>query len=241
MSTAACTGLRAEEAFRHDRAGPAVKRGVMRTESLMRKGILATICAGVTSCVGLGFIAAQETRQRGELERVEDLLATTIADNMTNAEVYDTNGFHVESSQNEQLGADFKPDGHAFQMVSLTAAGVFRVILEKGRPMSTGGGLAIFHRDSGRPLLSVEDSDGDGALDGLAYSKVDKDGTVLLDVVDYEADGQPDMRINFADSYTELWHADRWYRVDNQEGRRGIVLNGAFVELKRENNRLFVP
>lgn len=219
---------------------PAVNPGVVRTESLMRKGVLATICAGVTSCVGLG-IAAQETSQRDELERVQELLATTIANNVTNPEVYETNGFRVESSQNEQLGADFKPDGHPFQMVGLTAAGVFRVIVEKGRPMSVGGGLAISHRDSGRPILSVGDSDGDGALDGLTYSKVDKNGTVLLDVIDYEADGQPDMRISFADRYTELWHADRWYRVENQEGRRGIVLNGAFVELKRENNRLIVP
>ncbi len=90
-------------------------------------------------------------------------------------------------------------------------------------------------------MLSLGDSDGDGSLDLLTYSKVDKDGKVLLDVIDYEADGQPDLRIKFAEQYAELWHVDRWYRVEKREGRRGIVLNGVFVELKRESNRFIVP
>ena len=205
----------------------------------MRNHVLATLQAALILCVAPA--AAQNSTEDDELERVRDALAQTIADNTTNAEVFDTNGFRVESSRNEQLGADFKPDGTRFEGLNVSADGVFRVAMEKGRPQSSGGGLAIFHRDSGWPILSVGDSDGDGALDGLSYATVDKDGKVILEVIDYEADGQADMRIHFVDHYSELWHADRWYRVENREGRRGIVLDGVFVEVKRENNRLVVP
>ena len=89
-------------------------------------------------------------------------------------------------------------------------------------------------------MLMAGDSNGDGSLDGLTYAKVDANGKVLVEVTDYEVDG-PDIRLNFADRYIELWYADRWYRVEDRDGRRGIVLNGKFVELKRENNRFFVP
>lgn len=205
----------------------------------MRNHALAMLHAALILCVAPA--AAQNSNEDDELERARDALAQTIADNTTKAEIFDTNGFRVESSRNEQLGADFKPDGTRFEMLSVSADGVFRVGAEKGRPQSTGGGLAIFHRDSGWPILSVGDSDGDGALDGLSYATVDKDGKAILEVIDYEADGQADMRIHFVDHYSELWHADRWYRVENREGRRGIMLDGVFVEVKRENNRLVVP
>ena len=206
----------------------------------MRDRAPARICVVAASCCGFG-LAAQDSSQDDQLERLEESLATVIAGNATSPEVYDTNGFHVESSDNAQLGADLRPDGQRFQAVSLTAPGVFGVIVEKGRPMSTGGGLAISHRVSGQPILSVGDTNGDGALDALTYSKVDEHGERLLDVVDYEADGQPDLRINLTERYSEVWHVDRWYRIEDRYGRRGISLNGAFVELRRENNRFVVP
>ena len=94
----------------------------------------------------------------------------------------------------------------------VTADGMFRAGVEKGRPISAGGGVAIVHRDSGQPILSVADADGDGALDGLSYATVDDDGKVVVQVTDL-----------------------------NRNGRRGVVLSGEFVELKRENNRLIIP
>lgn len=206
----------------------------------MRNDVPATIHAALLFCVVVPA-AAQDLDRHEEIEQVRGSLEQVVAENTTNAELYDANGFRVESSVNAQLGADFKPDGTRFEMLNISADGVFRVAIEKGRPQSSGGGLAIFHRDSERPILSVGDADGDGALDGLSYAKVDKDGKAILEVIDYEADGQPDMRIHFVDHYSELWHADRWYRVENREGRRGIVLDGVFVELKREDNRLVVP
>jgi hypothetical protein len=186
--------------------------------------------------------AAQESNPDDELEQVKDALAEIIAKNTTNAEVYDTNGFHVESSQVNDLGADLKPNGGRVEFLSVTADGMFQVGVEKGRSMSsTGGGVGIFHRETGTPMVSIGDRDGDGLVDILTYAVLDKNGEAILDVVDYEADGQPDMRVNFQDHYFELWHIDRWYRTEVRDGRRGIVIDGEFVELKRGDNRWLVP
>jgi hypothetical protein len=160
---------------------------------------------------------------------------------MRNAAVYETNGFRVESAELEQLGATFEHDGTRFQALSVTADGVFRVGIEKGRPMSTGGGVGIFHRGTGTPMVSLADRNGDGLVDILTYAVLDENGTAILDVVDYEADGQPDMRINSKDHYFELWHIDRWYRTEVRDGRRGIIIDGEFVELRRGDNRWVVP
>jgi hypothetical protein len=204
----------------------------------MRNCIFATIWAALTFGV-VGGGAAQDRSPQDEL--VTQFIEAIPPGTTTNVETYDTNGFRVESSQNRELGADLTANGNQFQVLSASASGMFRAIVEKGRPMSTGGGLAIFHRDSGQPMLAAEDSDGDGSLDGVTYAKMDKDGNVLVNVTDYEADGQPDVRINFADRFVELWHEDRWYRVQDRDGRRGIVLNGDFVELTTQKNRLIVP
>ena len=206
----------------------------------MRNEIVAKIPLAMALCVFVAA-AAQESEPRDALERARDSIGLAVAENITNAEVYVTNGFGVQSSSNEQLGANLEPDGTRFEMLNISADDVFRVAIEKGRPQSNGGGLAILHRYSGRPILNVGDADGDGALDGLSYAKVDKDGKAILEVIDYEADGQPDMRIHFVDHYSELWHADRWYRVETREARPGIVMNDVFVELTREGNRLVVP
>ena len=162
----------------------------------MRKGAFAAACSAVTLFVVLGG-TAQDGVQREEL--VTEFVRAMPVDATTNAEVYGINGFRVESSLNKELGADLKPNGNEFQLVSVTASGVFRAIVEKGRQMSTGGGFAVIHRDSGSPMLMAGDSDGDGSLDGLTYAKVDSDGKVLVEVTDYEADGQLDIRTNFAD------------------------------------------
>jgi hypothetical protein len=206
----------------------------------MCQRVLATTSAALLFFFGIDALAQDPTADE-DLERVTRSLAPTIAANMTNAEIYATNGFRLEASDNAELGADLAPDGHRFQLLSVSADGTFRAIVEKGRPSSQGGGAAILHRDSGAPMLSASDADGDGLLDGVSYSRMDENGKTLLTVIDYEADGQADLRMHFADSFTEIWHNDRWYRIERREDRRGITLNGVFVELERRNNRLVVP
>ncbi len=40
---------------------------------------------------------------------------------------------------------------------------------------------------------------------------------------------------------TELWHAGGWHRIETRDGKRGIVLDGKFVELRKDGNRFRVP
>jgi hypothetical protein len=84
-------------------------------------------------------------------------------------------------------------------------------------------------------------SRGNGALNYMEYSNADASGKVVMTVIDYEADGQADFRINFAKGYNEIWHIDRWYRLEKRDGENGIILNGVFAVLKREENRFVVP
>lgn len=206
----------------------------------MRKHPRIAIYAGAILFVGGS--SAQDFGPDDELEQVKEALASVIAQNTTSANVYDTNGFRIGASQIADLGADLKPNGNQVELLSVTSDGVFQVVIEKGRPgSSTGGGVGLHHRKTGAPMLSVGDRDGDGRLDILTYGVVDEDGNAILDVVDYEADGQPDMRIHFMDHYFEIWHIDRWYRAELRDGRRGIVINGEFVELQKTDNRWVVP
>jgi hypothetical protein len=199
------------------------------------------LAAAALLCVVTLDARAQDPTGDEDLERVKQSLSPRIAGNMTNAESYDTNGFRLEAADTAELGADFRPNGNRFQVLHVSAPGVFLVTVEKGRSSSQGGGAAILHRDSGAPMLSASDADGDGLLDGVSYSRMDENGKTLLTVIDYEADGQADLRMHFADSFTEIWHSDRWYRIEKREDRRGITLNGAFIELEQRNNRLVVP
>jgi hypothetical protein len=206
----------------------------------MCQRVWATTSAAFLFFFGIDALAQDPTADE-DLERVTRSLAATIAANMTNTEIYDTNGFRLEASDNAELGADFRPNGSRFQLLSVSADGMFRVIVEKGRPSSQGAGAAIVHRESGAPMLSTSDADGDGRLDGVSYSRMDENGKTLLTVIDYEADGQADLRMHFADDFSEIWHSDRWYRIDKRDDRRGITLNGAFVELELHDNRFVVP
>lgn len=185
---------------------------------------------------------AQGTDSPSREELIEALTRAVPGDAFENVERFQTNGFRVESSMAKELGRDFEPTGKQMALLTVTANNSFRVGIEKGRDgMSLGGSLAIFHRDAGTPMLSAGDRDGDGRIDILTYGVVDEDGEHVLDVVDYEADGQPDLRMHFNEGYFEIWHMDRWYRAESREGRQGIVIDERFLELERRDNRFFVP
>jgi hypothetical protein len=196
----------------------------------------AAILLGTVHCA-----AAQPPAVEDELEQLKETLTRRIDDNLPNAGSFNTNGFRVEAAEVEELGADFTPSGERFEMLSVTAGGMFEVLVEKGRSISQGGGVAILHRLSGQPIVSTGDGDGDGLLDSITYSKLDEDGKALVTVIDYEADGQPDVRFNSAAGYTEIWHVDRWLRIERRGEQRGVILNGEFIELERQGNRRVVP
>ena len=203
-------------------------------------------CAFRTACAALLFgvaviVGAQPPAVEDELEQFTQSLARTIEDNMTNAEARDMNGFRVRTSDNAELGRDFGPNGNRFQVLEIASPGVFRMMVEKGRPSSLGGSTGVYHRDSGQQMLGTWDADGDGRLDGVEYSTVDENGKARLTVIDYEADGQLDMRMHSDEGYAEIWHVDRWYRIEKRGNQRGVMLDGEFVELERQGNRPVVP
>ena len=169
-------------------------------------------------------------------------IAEAISRGTTNAQRIETNGFRIDSSQARELDRDLEPSGPQFEMINVSAANTFQVAIEKGRPgMSLGGGIAIFHGETGRPMMSFGDRDGDGRIDILDYDVLDENGEPILSVTDYEFDGQPDLRIHWQEGYFEIWHLTEWHRVTEQGDRRGILINGEFVELQQENNRWVVP
>jgi hypothetical protein len=185
--------------------------------------------------------AAQSADSPSKRELIEALTNALPNDAVGNVERFVTNGFRIESSTAKEVDGDLEPTGKQMALLDVRAPDIFGIGIEKGREgMSLGGGIAIFHRDAGTPILSAGDRDGDGRIDILTYAVVDPDGELLLDVVDYEADGQPDFRMHFKEGYFEIWHIDRWYQAESREGRRGIVVDGQFMELQRRDNRFFV-
>jgi hypothetical protein len=179
-------------------------------------------------------LTSQET---ATTENLSPELAERLGDAISSQESFETHGFLVHSAEVKEYGANLEPNGSDFQLLDVTADDLFRVVVEKGRAQSTGGGIGVFHRRSGAPLLSAGDRDGDGRIDILTYSVVDENGEHLLDVIDYDADGQADLRLNSRDASSEIWHEDRWYPVEERDGSRGIVVDGEFLEIRNIGNR----
>lgn len=194
--------------------------------------VLSTICAATSG-------AAEEDLSRDEAFKT--FLELIPPGTVTHSQAVESNGFHLEFDRYKQLDVGLKPNGDEFQSVFVSASGAFKTQVVKGVSPTLNNGVSIYHRDSGAPLLTLSDSDGNGMPDVLTYATVDANGKVTMEATDYDMDGQPDLRINFAEHYFEIWHADRWHRVENRDGRRGIVLNGKFVELRKEKNRYYVP
>lgn len=199
-------------------------------ERLLRFAVCFVLLVGIS--VSLTGQVSDELSDR--------LLELVPSDTVSNADVFETNGFHVVSSRNRELDADLTPSGNQFEGLIVKADGVFKVGIEKGRSMSTGGGLGIYHRSSGVPMLTAADRNGDGRVDLVTYSVLNDDGETIREVIDYDADGQANIRIHFAESYSEIWHADGWHRIENQDGVRGIMFEGTFKEIRRLDGQLVV-
>jgi hypothetical protein len=207
--------------------------------------VLSVITVAVTAAILVVAIGAEPPT----LDDVKkDFLQSLPEGAVKNVHSFETNGFHVESSTHQELiprkGADGKLQGSGkhFDLLTVSAPGMFQVWVEKGRVGdSNGGGVLIRHRESRQPLLSVGDRDGDGRIDLLTYSVYAAGGEYVLEVIDYEADGQADMRIHFKDNFFEIWHAGQWRRVEKRGEQRSILVDGKVVQLRRGDNRWIVP
>ncbi len=179
----------------------------------------------------------QEARQDQQAARLMELIPS---DTVSNAEVFETNGFHVKSSHNKELNADLTPSGNQFEGLIVEADDVFKVAISKGRPMSSGGAIGVYHRSLGTPILAAADRDGDGRVDILTYSVLNEGGEAIRDVIDYGADGQADLRIHFDQDLAEIWHLERWYPIEKRDGARGIMIEGKFTKVRSIDNRLII-
>jgi hypothetical protein len=102
-------------------------------------------------------------------------------------------------------------------------------------------GVAIVDARTQENLLSVGKRDSQGRLDSLRYTVVDDAGNPQLEVIDYEMDGQADVRMHYGSpSYAEVWYADRWFRVQRNGNAHGVYVNGQFRRVRSEGGRLRV-
>jgi hypothetical protein len=170
-------------------------------------------------------------------------------DTIRGAATFHSNGFQINAGMLKELGTEkaaegkFKPTDKEMRVLTVEAPRMFKLGIENGRDgVSMGGGVTLFQRSTGLPMLSVGDADGDGRIDTLSYSVFDVRNERILEVIDYEADGQPDMRVHLREGYFEIWQVDRWFRVETRDDRPGIVINGRFVPLQRDpRNHWVVP
>jgi hypothetical protein len=78
-------------------------------------------------------------------------------------------------------------------------------------------------------------------LDSLHYTAVDDAGNPVLEVIDYEMDGQLDLRMHYGSpGYAEIWHVDRWLRIERSANGSGVYINGQFKKVVSEDGRLHV-
>lgn len=150
------------------------------------------------------------------------------------------NGFSIQSGVINELGADFKKTGNTFETLYISADGTPDISIEKNREAPGSIGLGIHHPVSKQTSFVAADRDGDGALDFLEYSVLDDAGDVALTVIDYDATGQADFRIDFKNSSSEIWHDGRWFTVETRDGVRGIQYDDEFLVVENRDNRPIV-
>jgi hypothetical protein len=93
--------------------------------------------------------------------------------------------------------------------------------------------LAIFQAGTGKPYLTLRDSDGDGAFDLLTYSSLSASGEWLGEVEDYGMDGQPDYILNVKEKAAKVFYNGSWYPVSGIGSTAGasVSINGKTVPL----------
>lgn len=219
-----------------------VSAAILRQESVMRSRLVPGLLA--LSVFFLMNAGAAEEEGPSLDDLVREFAVRLPPETITSVQVFDTNGFRIESHRHKELDAQFEPNGKEIAMVSVSAPGTFRLAVSRGVKSTQENEVNIFLGDSGSSLLTLVDSNGDGRPDMLSYYAVDNSGNHTAQLFDYDMNGQPDYKIDFVEHRVEIWHAGHWYTVETRDGKRGIALDGNFVELQQKNDgfpRHFVP
>lgn len=87
-------------------------------------------------------------------------------------------------------------------------------------------------------ILSLADHDGDGAFDLLRYVVYDDSGEELIEVEDYDVNGETDVRWHWKQpSFMELWYSNAWRRLNKRGDEFFLEFDGKVVPVQVENGR----
>lgn len=196
---------------------------------------LKLLCSGLLPWFLFASASADDSVSNSGL--VQQFSKLIPSDVIRDVETFEATGFQVTSSTASELNAEFEPSGSEKELLRVESDGMFSVWLERSRTQTSGGGIMVQHPQSGWPLLLANDNDNDGRLDILTYTVMNEFGESLIEITDYDVDGQADLRLHLQEGFFEIWHQDRWYRSEVRGGVRGIVEDDQFREIKIVDNR----
>lgn len=169
---------------------------------------------------------------------------------LTNAHVCQSNGVIMGTFKVNELALD--TSGHSVKLrksgniwTTVTIAG------KKGLPNSivnlsfgqygdNNFGVVVHDRKTGRMALTAGDSDGDGHLDQLRYTAVDKAGHPVVEVTDFGMDGQADFRMYFDKRPAQLWYEGKWRDIKKKDHKSGIYVGAVFRPITNKGGRIIV-
>lgn len=107
--------------------------------------------------------------------------------------------------------------------------------------MDTGASITISETANEKlqniPRVSLSDFDGDGIYDRLLYSVFDEEGNVMVNVMDFDLDGQADFKLKQKGDKTEsfAWIEARWRLIEKKNGAPGAVSDeGKWKPIERQ-------
>ena len=83
-------------------------------------------------------------------------------------------------------------------------------------------GLGVFQKGTGKPYLTLLDTDSDGVVDLLTYYVLDADGNELMSIEDFGMDGQADFKIDFVSDVVQVFYRGEWREGIRRDGSRGM-------------------
>lgn len=103
----------------------------------------------------------------------------------------------------------------------------------------SGSNLAIFHPQNQQPLVTLQDTDGDGRPDRIDYEVYDSEDRYLGTSSDYNLDGQTDLKISViynngtAEASSSVWVENEWHQL-HEKGRDSGGLVKRFISINNE-------
>ena len=159
---------------------------------------------------------------------------------ISNAEL---DGFKMESAFYNALGKGLKPSKTTTHSLFISNQKTMNVSLSVDDNKENSNGVSIYQKNTGQSYVSVSDSDGDGVLDFITYSILDKDGKLLSSVEDFGMDGQIDFKIDFVKKTAWVFWENKWRESVREEGGvfiqfgdKKIAISDALKKLGRDSH-----